>query len=300
MSAREALDFLTNNISSYLLTLPGVSSCSLTSQPPLTSPNSKIIMFESEHGVDLPEDLRIIYECVGDGFALKWYAKAGRGVGVSSGEFIDMRKAVNKFGVAAPAEPSALNETKVSDRNQVLAGNGKINGINDLAPVPIESQIDPTIMYKYRITYGPNYIPPVQPAQNNKIKAFAIDSLPGYGCVCLVYNAGYVPGVQASQEETDSTSIWYIDRSCRWWFVSADITSYLRLMMVHLCIVGWWQAYSDSDLDPGCKLLMRRFAPERMVVDEAFGIRCNNSGEKYHNAGRGGGGPEGMAEGGDE
>jgi hypothetical protein len=206
---------------------------------------------------------------------------------------------VNKFGVATPVEPSSgSNETKVSDRNQVLAGNGKINGIDDLAPVPIDCQMDPTVAYQYRMAHGPNFIPPVQPPPcPGNLKAFAIDSLPNYGCICIVYNAGYIPGIQVPPEDHDAewppketTSIWFKDRSCRFWYVAPDVTSYLRLMVVNLCIVGWWGAYSDSGMDPGSKLLMRRFAPERMVVNEAFGIRYNDCGGSGSGSGGGGGG----------
>jgi len=168
---------------------------------------------------------------------------------------------------------------------------------DDLVPVPIDSQTDPTIAYKNLMEHGRNYIPPVQlPPCPGNLKAFAIDCLPNYGCVCLVYNAGYSPGIKKAPEDQESkwareesTSVWYKDRSCKWWYIAPDITSYLRLMIVHLCIVGWWGAYTDSDVDPGCKLLMRRFAPERMVVNEAFGVCYHLEGLK----GAVGGGGEG-------
>lgn len=145
--------------------------------------------------------------------------------------------------------------------------------------VPLDCVEDPSKTYQDRIARGPNYIPPSQslapPSPN--VKAFALDSLPNYGAICLLYNASHCPSRQFLRpSETskaacaDPSSVWFKDRSCKWWYVAPDVTSYLRLMMVHLCIQGWWLAYTDSGLDPACKLLMRRYAPERMLVDEAF------------------------------
>ncbi|GMI07731.1 hypothetical protein TrLO_g11532 [Triparma laevis f. longispina] len=67
--------------------------------------------------------------------------------------------------------------------------------------------------------------------------------------------------------------IWFRDRSNKWWFMCNDFTCYLRLMIVHLGIRGWWASFTTHGLDPNCRQLMIRFCPERMLVNEANKIQ---------------------------
>lgn len=109
--SRETTHWITNHVTTYLSTLPGTSSISLTSPPP-PSPlqlqkwehqnhnnnQNKSSNKSSPHPpLLLPADLKSFYSYCGDGLTFRWYASSAS-AGIRSGEVLDMRKAVNKYG----------------------------------------------------------------------------------------------------------------------------------------------------------------------------------------------------------
>ncbi|GMI01833.1 hypothetical protein TrST_g10431 [Triparma strigata] len=309
--SRETIHWITNHVTTYLSTLPGTSSISLSSPHP-ASPH-QLQKWESQSSLPLPPDLKSFYSYCGDGLTFRWYASSAS-VGIRSGEVLDMRKAVNKYGVSAqdisshtlpnPSAVAAAPNHEINDDSKYLAGLGHINGISDLTPIhfPDESD-DPFLEYYNRLNYGDNYIMPCDPSWNSNgvVKAFSVHDLDSFGTVALVYGLqNYRDGLPASNDDNDDNDdngpiasspslssspkkstatpppslssapeVWFRDRSNKWWFLCKDFTCYLRLMIVHLGIRGWWTSFTTHNLDLNCRQLMIRFCPERMLFDEA-------------------------------
>mmetsp|Transcript_1958 Transcript_1958/g.2552 ORF Transcript_1958/g.2552 Transcript_1958/m.2552 type:complete len:91 (+) Transcript_1958:34-306(+) len=62
------------------------------------------------------------------------------------------------------------------------------------------------------------------------------------------------------------------DNNCQWHPLTTDFTSYFRLALVHLGILGWQYAFTENGMDAQCEQMMRIFAPERLVVDMANSV----------------------------
>mmetsp|Transcript_12230 Transcript_12230/g.24266 ORF Transcript_12230/g.24266 Transcript_12230/m.24266 type:complete len:245 (-) Transcript_12230:25-759(-) len=239
-SAEAPIHWVTAHVTSYLSTLPGVSHISLNSPPP---DHPGVASWERREGISLPSDLKSFYTMVGDGLSLRWQASLGGGV----------RE----------------------------AGRGGVKRVGELDPVSIDSMENPFDAYYELLKGVKRGVPEADPGweENSGIRAYALDTIPEYGTACLVYGLGDGPATSGQRRVTrqvgppEKAQVWFKDRRCKWWFVALDFTSYLRLAIVHLCIKGWWLAYTDVEIDPGCRDLMQRFAPERMLVDDANAIR---------------------------
>ncbi|CAM9690629.1 unnamed protein product, partial [Laminaria digitata] len=103
------------------------------------------------------------------------------------------------------------------------------------------------------------------------IAAFCLDSSCEVGRVALVYGGAPTGGDSsarrgvgvgtgaksreskgkgASVAELASPEVWLQDVSCRWHFLADSFTSYFRMMIVHLGVLGWQQAFSPVGLSP--------------------------------------------------
>ena len=65
----------------------------------------------------------------------------------------------------------------------------------------------------------------------------------------------------------EDPEIWIQDASSSWHFVADSFTTYLRLAIVHLGIIGWQNAYTPVGLPPVTKQWMARFGKERRERD---------------------------------
>lgn len=65
-----------------------------------------------------------------------------------------------------------------------------------------------------------------------------------------------------------STAIWFIDENHRHWsYICATFSDYMRLMIVHLGIIGWQGAFTPEGLSATTKEWMSAFVKERLAVD---------------------------------
>ena len=65
----------------------------------------------------------------------------------------------------------------------------------------------------------------------------------------------------------EDPEIWIQDASSSWHFVADSFTTYLRLAIVHLGIIGWQNAYTPVGLPPVTKQWMAFFCKERLALD---------------------------------
>ena len=89
--------------------------------------------------------------------------------------------------------------------------------------------------------------------------AFALYSHPEVGDILLVYDA---------HSDDAATSVWFRDNStneCS--YVCATFTHLLRIMVVHLGIIGWPRAFTPQGLSASTQSWMMIFCKERLCVD---------------------------------
>ena len=260
-SADAAVRFITGNIASYIRSLPGVASSGplIDSYPPRSV--SDLDKWEIENApFRLPDDVRNFYS-VTDGLGLRWYASASR-----------------QQSRPLPADKDFPPEYTTAD---FIAGLISIRPLQEITRLNFESG-----------SFG-------RECEAAHCAAFKIEDVEGYGTVAMVYGATDEFNRKAQRnhfrearkgrnslciKQKDSAAIqptiWFRDRRCQWHPLTDTFTSYFRLAVVQLGIVGWQYSFTEDGLGADTELLMRRFAPERLVVD---GMGC---GEMRFSAGR--------------
>jgi len=276
---------MTNNILPYLSTHPSITSSTITSPPP-PSPTS-ITSWERSNNTTLPKDLKKFYRCC-DGLHLRWMCSLDERARLVPEMAL---KRQSQFD----AEDEASGVDSVLDGEVIVGGEGGICPLKDVRRVRISKGVNPRRQYNDRKKFGPNYVDKVEEKRImaggsagglDEIEAWSIEEIFGGGIVCYLRYPGSKStrrgpmgglGVGDSEDEYDPVqydtaneddgSVWYLDPACDWHPIAPDFSSYFRLFIVHLGIKGWQGAFTDVGLDPGAMGLMRRFAPERLVVD---------------------------------
>eukprot|EP00752_Nemacystus_decipiens_P001796 g1735.t1 len=121
------------------------------------------------------------------------------------------------------------------------------------------------------------------------IAAFCLDSSCEVGRVALVYGGAPITGCiddvggssnskhrerrregtkALATRELSSPEVWLQDLSCRWNFLADDFTKYFRMMVVHLGVRGWQQAFTPVGLSPNTEQCMRLYCPDRLLFDQ--------------------------------
>lgn len=89
--------------------------------------------------------------------------------------------------------------------------------------------------------------------------AFALYNHPEVGDIFLVYDA---------HSDDAQTSIWFRDSATNEWsYVCATFTHLLRIMVVHLGIIGWPRAFTPHGLSASTQSWMMLFCKERLCID---------------------------------
>ena len=69
-----------------------------------------------------------------------------------------------------------------------------------------------------------------------------------------------------SQSSYKSPEVWFQDRSARWHFLSRSFSDFLRLMVVHVGVIGWPLAYTPEGLSPQTQQWLGLFSRERLCM----------------------------------
>ncbi|CAN0515808.1 unnamed protein product [Ectocarpus sp. 12 AP-2014] len=72
----------------------------------------------------------------------------------------------------------------------------------------------------------------------------------------------------SARQELSNPEVWLQDLSCRWHFLADGFTSYFRMMVLHLGVLGWQQAFTPVGLSPTTEQCMRLFCPDRLLFDQ--------------------------------
>jgi hypothetical protein len=284
-STRESLSSLTCNLTTYLASLPGTTNISLNAPPACSQ--AMVTKWETTNSLTMPADLKDFY-CVANGLTVRW-STTPSSTGILSAPHLDPAKVLLKSTTPKPATPDL-------DSTASPVGLGHINGVGELNRLTLPPCCDPFIDYYNRLLHPSSkhssssstnigskltgiseYIPPRSTSPNNiytdvngwtgpnpATACFVLDDQGTYGCVVIAFYPP-VPLPNGTYETCEEPSIWFVDRSYRFHYLCDDLTSYIRLLVIHLGIKGWWGIYGDG-MDPVSEAVMRRFAPERLVV----------------------------------
>lgn len=94
-------------------------------------------------------------------------------------------------------------------------------------------------------------------------RLFSLDHCPSCGHTCLVYRTPTEEGALATE-----SSVWLLDLSLSWHFLSPSFSDYLRLAVVHLGLRQWPYALTSNQLSPQHQRWFHMFIPKRLEVDE--------------------------------
>ncbi|CAM9313195.1 unnamed protein product [Choristocarpus tenellus] len=105
------------------------------------------------------------------------------------------------------------------------------------------------------------------------VAAFALDSHSDVGRVALVYKtpASVQPGElrrEGLARGLANPAIWLQDLACGWHFMADGFSSYFRLIVVHLGVLGWQHAYTPMGFSPATQQWMRLYCPDRLLFDQ--------------------------------
>jgi len=115
-----------------------------------------------------------------------------------------------------------------------------------------------------------------QPFHPQLCTVFALHAMGEYGQVMLVYRTERTNEISSSASPSPSPSthsstadpeIWFLDMSSRWHYLCPKFTHYLRILILHMGIIGWELAYTPEGLPDTSQQWMRLFCKERLCID---------------------------------
>jgi hypothetical protein len=113
-----------------------------------------------------------------------------------------------------------------------------INPIGDLVQVPTDGEFMPN---EWSGIHSPLPDP-------NKAVAFILDSRSEVGDIALLYSSSSTSAISSSETSGSSSEpeIWFLDLNGRWHFLCPTFTHLMRIMVVHLGILGWQMAFTPE------------------------------------------------------
>ncbi|XP_068598692.1 tubulin polyglutamylase complex subunit 2 [Brachionichthys hirsutus] len=213
---------LTFGITRLLENLPGVCDVRFAESEP--AEKRSLLSWEQKNTCILPEDMRNFYLTT-DGFTLTWSVKL--------------------------------------DDECVPLGCMMVNSVSRLCPLlqPVSLFALPNAPSLADLDWEESDAgsgageAPTAPHFDSRSRIFQLDSCGGNGKVCLVYK-NCNPGVVAQQSE-----IWFLDRSLSWHFLSANFSSYYRLMITHLGLPEWQYVFTPCGASPQAKQWASLYQP---------------------------------------
>jgi tubulin polyglutamylase complex subunit 2 len=141
----------------------------------------------------------------------------------------------------------------------IQIGNMSLNKIEDIVRCPV----DGTFM---RHEYNSGCIVGAPDPTNSA--AFTIDSFSEVGDIVLLYQQeGTYQGSDGKViRNPSSPQVWLVDMALRWHFIAPSFSDYVRLMIVHLGIVGWQLIFTPEGLPYTTKQWMGIFCKGKLMV----------------------------------
>lgn len=130
-------------------------------------------------------------------------------------------------------------------------GEIRINSIEAFIRIPIDGRFVTSELMQAQVV----------PPDPHTCAAFLLDSFCEYGQIIAVLRPSSVG------EDMPEPEVWFQDLSARWHFISHTFKQYMRVMVLHLGIVGWQMAYTAEGLPLSAQQWMRVYCKERLCVD---------------------------------
>lgn len=110
--------------------------------------------------------------------------------------------------------------------------------------------------------------PHIVPLDSKSCTFFPLDSYSEYGQILLLYRQ-FPEIIDPSSRigNHDDPEIWFLDTAGRCHYICSTFTHFLRIMVIHLGIIGWQMAYTPEGLSETTKAWMKLFCKERLCVD---------------------------------
>jgi len=107
-----------------------------------------------------------------------------------------------------------------------------------------------------------------------------------FGQVCLLYapKSGKDTTPNTTSTNTfifNSPEVWFQDCACRWHYIAATLPQYLRLLTLHMGILGWLFVYTPEGIPPVTYQWLNIYCKERLILDTYWLNRIHKP--KHHN-----------------
>ncbi|KAF6020734.1 TPGS2 [Bugula neritina] len=183
--------------------------------------------WETTHCCTLPADIKQFY-LTSNGFLLTWKVKIKDDV--------------------IPVGRMEINAVTRLDKIAGYACNAKDGklGSYSLSEIDISADEDPSGIY---------------PHFDSRSRVFELDPCNNLGKMCLVFHNTKqgVPGKEADY--------WFLDKALRWHFLTADFSSYFRIMISNLGLPQWHYLYTDVGISPAVQQWYSLYAPLSVESD---------------------------------
>lgn len=129
----------------------------------------------------------------------------------------------------------------------------------------------------------PNEVMPQIHLDAKNCTAYSLSCSPDeYGTVVLLYrlqsehtsaNSGYDNTLSSlgpagnRVDPLENPEVWFVDNDSNWHFLTYTFTQFLRIMVVHLGIIGWQMAFTPQGIPLTTQQWMGLFCKERLCVD---------------------------------
>jgi tubulin polyglutamylase complex subunit 2 len=135
--------------------------------------------------------------------------------------------------------------------NLLPVGEIRLNSMEAFIRIPIDGRFVTSELSHARVV----------PPDPHTCAAFLLDTFCEYGQIIAVFRPSSVG------EDKPEPEVWFQDLSARWHFISHTFKQYMRVMVLHLGIVGWQMAYTAEGLPLSTQQWMRVYCKERLCVD---------------------------------
>ena len=133
----------------------------------------------------------------------------------------------------------------------IPVGEIRVNSMESFIRIPIDGRFVTSELAQAQVS----------PPDPHTCAAFLLDSFCEYGQIIAVFRPSAV------SEDVPEPEVWFQDLSARWHFISHTFKQYMRVMVLHLGIIGWQMAYTADGLPLSTQQWMRVYCKERLCVD---------------------------------
>lgn len=195
------------------------------------APSHEFLIWDKKHSpFNLPEDLRRFYSIM-NGFSMAW-------------------------------------TVEVAERSLVI-GDMRLNKIENITKCVVDPNLTTAIALSTEAA---------TPLNVADCSLFILDNSCELGDIVLLYRHSDITSVSSTTATTAAPTtkvnampeVWLLSASGTLTYLCQSFTQYLRLMVVHLGVIGWQGAFTSAGLSEVTQHWMGLFCPERLLVDKQY------------------------------